>query len=89
MANVRNGNSHYVDSTGTLTSVSTVVLKVFVTTTAANAVVVLQDTNASTNKIILKVAADGSTEEFELGVSFPTGVKVATLTNAIMTVVYN
>ncbi len=93
MANVRSGNSHYVDSTGTLEADDCQIAGVLLTSTAANAVVVLQ-TNHGTpkNKLTLKLAADGSTQFFDFSqapVAFPGGLKVGTLTNSIVTVIYD
>lgn len=92
MANVRVGNSVYVDSTGNLGTDPVKVVRILVTATAASAVVVLADAAASSKKFDLRVATSGETVQFDFTLSpvlFPGGVKVVTLTNAIVTVIYN
>jgi hypothetical protein len=90
VANVRTGNTHYVDSTGNLGTDPEIVLGFLLTATSANAIANIQDTG-SNNKINLRVATSGDTKLFDLSQSpltFPKGVKVSTLTNAILTVIY-
>lgn len=92
MANVRQGNTHYVDSTGTLDADPVKVLGIIVTATSANAVVVFQGDTGSANRLDLRVATSGATQDFDFSarpISFPKGIKVSTLTNAIVTVIYN
>lgn len=91
MANVRNGNTIYVDSAATLTTDKNLhVVNVLVTATAASAVVVLADPDGTSLKADLRVATNGTTESFMFvtPVFFPNGIKVTTLTNAIATIIY-
>lgn len=91
LANEKFGNSIYVDSTGELTTQKTHVHQVIVTATSANAIVVLVN-NADDEKVCdLRVATSGDTKPFlfEVPLIFPNGVKVLTLTGAIVTIVYN
>jgi hypothetical protein len=90
VANARTGNTHYVDSTGTLSSDPETVLGFVLTATSANAVAAIQD-SGSTDKLNLRVATSGETKHFDFSsapLSFQKGVKVSTLTNAILTVIY-
>lgn len=92
MANVRSGNSHYVDATGVLATGSTRVVGVIVTATAASAIVAIGDSAGTTAKLNLRVATSGASQFFDFSTSpilFPNGVNVTTLTNAIATVIYN
>ncbi len=92
MANVRSGNSHYVDATGVLASGNVKVIGVVVTATNTNAVVAIADSAGTTAKLNLRVATSGTTEFFNFAdtpILFPNGVNVTTLTNAIVTVIYN
>ncbi len=93
MANVRTGNTHYVDATGVLEAEGCRVAQFLVTATAASAVVVITDNAASPkNKLNLKLATDGETKQFDFSdspLSFPAGLRVGTLTNAILMVVYS
>ena len=92
MANVVNGNTIYIDSTGTIAS--TVGMKaafISVTATGANAVLVLQDTTTTSNKADLRVATSGETKVFDFSrapIQFPNGIIISTLTNAIATIVF-
>lgn len=92
MANQRSSNTTYVDSTGVLTTDKNVkIAGVILTATAANAVLVLQDSDGATNKLNLRLATSGDSQHFDFSqtpIHFANGVKVSTLTNAIATVVY-
>jgi hypothetical protein len=91
MANARSGNSHYVDSTGTLSSDACKIAGVIVTATAANAILALQDAAGSVNKTNLRVATSGDTVFFNFAASpifCPNGLKASTVTNAIVTIIY-
>lgn len=91
MANVRSGNTHWVDALGVLTSDSVKVAGITVTATAANAQVGLADSAGTTSKIELRVATSGETKHFDFSASpliFPTGMKVTALANANATVIY-
>ena len=92
MANVRAGNTLYIDSTGTVHTGSCNVYYVTLTSTGANAVVALQDPSNSANKINLKLDAAYGTQLFDfssLPLFFGGGIAVSTITNAIVTIVYN
>lgn len=92
MANVRNGNTVYVDATGAITDSGAKVAGVVLTATAANAVLVLQDSSGSpVNKVDLRVATSGSSQFFDFSVTplwFPNGIEIGTLTNAKAMIVY-
>ena len=91
MANARSGNSHYVDSTGTLSSDSCKIAGVIVTATAASAILALQDAAGSVNKANLRVATSGETKHFDFSqtpIFCPNGLKASTVTNAIVVVIY-
>lgn len=90
MANVRNGNTFYVDSTGDLNTTATKASYIVVTATSANAVVILQDAVSNSNKIRLAVATSGDSETFDFSLRplyFPGGIAVSTLTNAVACIV--
>lgn len=92
MANVRSGNCHYVDSTGTLDSAAVRVAAVVLTATGASAVLELTAADGTTKQLNLRVATSGETKHFDFStkvLSFPAGLRVTTLTNAIATIVYN
>lgn len=92
MANVRSGNTHFVDSTGSLSQEKNLRIgQVILTATSANAVIVLSDHAGTTKKLELRVAASGESRSFELPVPmiFPNGINVTTLTNCVATLVYN
>lgn len=92
--NLLNGNSFYIDtvystSDHDLARKSTLVAYVTITATSANAILVLGDIQASAqNKLELRVAAAGTTEQFsfeQTPVLFPNGIRVLTLTNCTAT----
>lgn len=97
MANARAANTYYIDTQYatneelTVTGSGLLVLGVYVTATAANAILDLTD--GGTKKLNLRVATAGSTEWFPCsneqltGVRFSTSVRPTTLTNAIATVI--
>ncbi len=93
MGNARNGNTHYVDTTGVIDSTSNLkVAGILLTATGANAVAVLQDDSSTpVTKMDIRVAASGSTESFDFSakpIVFPNGLRVSTLTNALLTFIY-
>jgi hypothetical protein len=92
MANVASTNTIYIDSTGSITSpAQPKVMAVVLTATSANARIVLADDSTSDKKLDLRVATSGSSQVFDFSQSpifFANGVSVATLTNAIATLVY-
>lgn len=90
MANVRNGNTIYVDSTGDLTTTATRVYYIVFSATGANAVMTLQDSGANVNKITLSHPNDKESHVFDFSARplyFPGGVAVSTLTNGVITLV--
>lgn len=94
MANVTNGNSVYVDSTGALdvaTNQNIKVAYIIVTSTAASAVVQLQDDfSAPVNKIDFRVDTADKTLCYDFAdnpLTFPNGIRVSTLTNATLTLI--
>lgn len=93
MANVRSGNSHYVDSTGSLTTNPVKVIGVLLTATAANGVIVLKDSGGSITRADLRNPTSGTTVHFDLSDSplyFPTGINVTALTNnPVATIIYD
>ncbi len=92
MANVRSGNTHYIDSTGSLTAENNVkVRQVIITPTSANAVLTLSDSAGTTTKIQVRAATSGESRSFEFPVPviFPNGINVTTLTNCVAMLVYN
>ncbi len=92
MANARNGNSHYVDATGVLETSNCKVAAVTIWASAANAILILTDNAASpVNKVKLGLATAGDTQHYNFTdspITFPAGLKVGTLTNAIVTIIY-
>jgi hypothetical protein len=90
MAIVSNGNTLFVDATGTVTTKSTIVYYITVTATAANGVLVLSDNTTNAKKADLRVATSGATQTFDFSAAplhFPTGVKVTTATTVAVTLV--
>ena len=94
MANVRNGNTVYVDtaSANLTTNKSVKLWHAIVSATAANAVLVLGDTTASTyaSKLDLRVATSGASQQFSfelVPVMFPNGIRVVTATNCVASLI--
>jgi hypothetical protein len=90
MANVRNGNTVYVDSTGDLTTTATRVYYIIMSATGGGAILVLQDAGANVNKMRLSHPNDKETHVFDFTARplyFPGGVAVSTLTNCNATIV--
>lgn len=88
MANVRNSNTYYVDTTTTLAVKGLRVSHVTVTATGANAVLVLKDVTTGNAKADLRVAASGASQVFnysENPIFFPNGIDPATVTNCVAT----
>jgi hypothetical protein len=94
MANVRSSNTFYIDtayssSTDELVQKNLKLLSVSVTATSANAVVVLTD--SGTKKLDLRVATSGVTTLFdysECPILFANSIRPTTLTNAVVTCVF-
>ena len=91
MANIRNGNTWYVDATGSLGDDRDVLVAyITVTATASFGRVVLADQVTGSLKMDLRVATNGDTQLFDFSskpIRFPNSISVATLTNAIVTLV--
>lgn len=90
MANVRQGNIWYIDSTGAAGTQRQIILKILVTPTSANSIVVLRETSSGANKMDLRAATNGQTAEFDFTdypVVFGDGIYVQTLTNAVVMIV--
>lgn len=91
MANVRNGNTIYIDTASSdLTSTATRIHYIAMSATGAGAVIVLQDAAANVNKIRLSHPNDKETHVFDFSerpLYFPGGVAVTTLTNCVATLV--
>lgn len=87
MANVRNANTYYADTTGSITSKNIAVYGVVITPIGGTADIILQDVTTSANKMRLEVA-DGTSEFFNFAVTpiiFPNGFSISTLTNCVAT----
>lgn len=92
MANLRNGNTYYIDSTAEILDEKALVVYIIVTATAANGRIVLADLGNGTaqTKLDLRVATSGDSEAFPFDaypVLFPNGIRVVTLSNAVATLV--
>jgi uncharacterized protein YfaS (alpha-2-macroglobulin family) len=90
MANVRNGNTVYVDATGDLTTSGTRVYFIVLTPTSGSASIVLQDAGANVNKFRADQTASNGTQVYDFSARplyFPGGVAVSTLTNCTATIV--
>lgn len=96
MANAINGNTIYVDTTGSigLSSPQGVVLShVIVTATAASAQIVIRDDATSpVNKLDLRVPTSGDSKQYDFSdrpIVFPEGIEIGTVTNAVATLVFS
>jgi len=90
MANATVGNSHYVDSTGDVTTKATTVYYIVLTATTANSILVLSDILSSVKKIELRAATSGESRIFDFSANplfFPNGVEATTVTNGNATLV--
>lgn len=91
MANVRNANTFYVDGTASDLEVKNIrVAYITVTSTAATASLILQDVTTTANKIRVDIASANETVELnfdENPIVFPNGIKPATVTNCVATLV--
>lgn len=91
MANIRSGNTYYVDSTDTLEIGALAVSSIILTSDGGDGQLILQDPAVSpATKINLKVL-DGESLfiEFEKdSLFFPNGIQVSTLSNAVATIVF-
>lgn len=91
MANSLVGNAHYVDTAATLKTTRVSVKAFILTATAASGLAVIGD--QSSNKMFdIREVTSGETFVLDFGesaINFPNGLKVITLTNAILTIVYD
>lgn len=91
MANESNANTVYIDSIGDISNTrNSRVLYVLLTATAANAELVLKDQVTTDNKADFRVAISGDSKLFRFSdgpLVFPNGINIATLTNALATLV--
>lgn len=88
VANVRNGNTYYVDSTGSLDIKNIKISSIYLTSTGASARIVLSDSSTGATKIDLRIAASGESKLFEsenASIVFPNGITITTLSNAVAT----
>lgn len=95
MANVRRGNTWWIDATGALGSatsnVKTLLYSVVITPTSANAILKLQDNSSTAQDLVeFRAATSGDSKTFDFSrkpIVFPNGIKVATVTNCNAAVV--
>lgn len=96
MANVNSGNTWYIDSVGSLVSTgissnpSTKLYCLILTPTAANGRIVLSDPVNGYVKMDFRAAVSGESNVLDLTMypaTFPNGVEVTTLTNAVATLI--
>lgn len=90
MANVKNGNTIYVDATGDVVNIPTKVYGVLLTATSANAHLKLSDTAASVAKLDVRVSGSHDSHYIDFSdnpLFFPNGVEVTTITNGVATLV--
>ena len=84
MANSRSGNVFYADSTGELTTDSSIkLIGILFTTNAANDALVLRESSGGTNKIAIKHVTANDTKFIDLSstpILFARGIYVSTLT---------
>ena len=88
MANVRNGNTYYVDSTGNLDIKNIKVVCIYLTATAASGRIVLSDSTTGALKADVRVPTANDTKVFDCehaNMVFPNGITITTLTNAVVT----
>ena len=92
MANSRSGNIFYVDTTGELTTDSSVkVIGILFTTNAANDALILRESVNGTNKLSIKHVTANDTKFIDLSTTpilFARGIYVNTLTaSAVATII--
>ena len=90
MANIRNANTFFVDSTGTLTGANFRVEGIIYTSTDATNSVIIKDISTGAVKFTISAPSAGETVQLRLGdspVTFPNGVDIDTLTNATLTII--
>lgn len=90
MANVKAGNTYFIDTTDTLADVRNSKIKmIIIQATAANGTLVIQD-GSSQNKLSLKVVTSGETKRFNFDgaeISVNNGLKV-TVSNTVSTIIF-
>ena len=94
MANTQSANSWYVDSVYATAAddlaANVQVTAVLLTATSANARIVLSDPTTGNALLDLRLSTAGETRLFDLArgpISFRNGIRVATLTNAVATLI--
>lgn len=99
MANVRNGNTFFIDTVAADTDPGTdenlaikniKVKAIFITATAATAILELKDVTTGAVKFNLREASTGETDYFDLtnlNVVFPNGISPSTVTNMQATLI--
>lgn len=99
MANIRNGNTFFIDtaaSSEATSDVSNLVVQnirikaIILVATSANAILTLEDVSTGNTKIEVRVAASGDSKYIDLTrnpIVFPNGISPATVTNARATVI--
>ena len=92
MANVRSGNSFYVDSTGVLSSLGVKVFYIVLTANGGSPTIELSDTASGSKKIVLKLHSGQASEVFDFSrnpLFFGGGMEVTSINHAVVTIVYN
>ncbi len=89
MANVKAGNTYYVDTTGTLSDIGNSVVKmIIIQATSGNGTLVITDGD-NRNKLSFKIITSGDTQRFNLvgaEVSSNNGMKVV-VSNTVSTLI--
>jgi hypothetical protein len=90
VANLQCGNLYYIDSTATLAKRALRIYSITITATAASAILKLEDATVSGTIFDGRVATSGDSVLFDYAdqpLVLPNGLKVATVTNAVATIV--
>jgi hypothetical protein len=88
LANASNGNTLYVDSTGDILTRKNVLVTYITVTPTGAASVIIQDVTTAATKLRLDVATGTNSVVFDYSynpILFPNGIRVSTLTNALVT----
>jgi hypothetical protein len=80
---------YYIDATGSLAKPGVRVHAVYLTATAATAVLALKDSTVAGTLVDLRNVTSGTTAEFKFDppLTFPNGVEVSTATNCVATAI--
>lgn len=84
MANVRSGNTYYIDSTGDLAIKNLKVSKVTVTSTANSAAIIMQDVETQLNKVEFRIDTTDKTQSFDYIINpmlFTNGLRISSISN--------